>query len=819
LSGTPEESSDDAFYMDSASYYNLIGPDLRVGITSSGMIAVIIFPNFAWPEDYIVTAAELEWYCNGVATNPDRLVVWSVYGGAYDDAQMPSDFNGFYNLTKTSEFSLYEGLVSSKTVGNVYQITGFEDPVNEVISRDGWVQGNNLMLIIFYGPGAHGDAWWNMGSYDGWVNAGSGDDKPRPKITLEGIPAEEGTCWLEKTDDTVWTDLQGTWNGSEWTHANQIILDPPIGDWEDGFQPTRMKIYRDVLASTRVQLTDGIFNIVNKDIEVGPEGFEFDCGWMVADNIQRLLIQDLDSLGVINITKIEFFTCTTEITVSSLPDGYIRNSGTDFETVRDATFGDQMADDNYRHLVCCYDTGSTIYIYRQYFFFDLHDISITDVLSAKIDITRYSLAGSSERRYVMRQVNATAPLGLSDYSDFTGPLFSDPVTTDNVQRFEFNDAGKAFLLANVGNVVCIGLQEYDHDYLNVAPDVGVNSQNNYFSEESNVDKTPKLTIFGPAPPPEEHILMVYSDDGDGNINGADADWATARSVADEAFQQGNSEIGPGVNNFGGPYYVVGRSFYEFDLSFFNGVNREITDIALDLVGYTYIESSFQLYSTTWTGETALGDFNNFGSTIFFDAPKTLELWDGGYPKRNVLSLNEAGLEYIATKYSGKAAFCLREFDHDVSDSAPDENGYRNGMYFSEIGYQEHQTNPRLILTYNKRPLWVEHFGPTAFSITNGATWDGSKYISVGGSVELTPVGTWFVDERPIKVRITFRDHVGLAWIEMKNTDGILELFDNRNEIDSEQEIYINNYGNFDLDSFYIFIDTGAFITNIEFLYP
>ena len=319
--------------------------------------------------------------------------------------------------------------------------------------------------------------------------------------------------------------------------------------------------------------------------------------------------------------------------------------------------------------------------------------------------------------------------------------------------------------------------------------------------------------------PEEHILMVYTEAGDGCIVGFSADWATARGTANEAFQQSNNETGAGVNNVGSPYYIIGRTFYEFDLSFFDGVDRTITDISLDLVGFSRVESSFQAYSSIWTGVTALADYNKFGSTVFFDTPQTLVLWDGGNPKRNVLPLNAAGLAYIATKYSAKAAFCLREYPHDVLDVAPTVAG-RNGLYFKEIGYQAYQKYPRLILTYNKVPNWVQKFGPTAFSITNGATWDGVKYTSVGNSVNLAPVGTWFKDERPIKVRIEFQgDGDDTAWIEMFNTDGYGDLFDDRNQVISDQEIYINNYGNFDLEDFYIFIDTGATITNIEFLYP
>jgi hypothetical protein len=323
---------------------------------------------------------------------------------------------------------------------------------------------------------------------------------------------------------------------------------------------------------------------------------------------------------------------------------------------------------------------------------------------------------------------------------------------------------------------------------------------------------------------EEHILMVYSEIGDGAIIGGDADWATARSVGTEAWQQTNNASGAGVGNVGSPYYVIGRTFYEFDLSFFDGVDRTITDISLDLVAFAYTEGAFQAYSTTWTGVTAEGDYNNYGSTPFFDTAQTMELWDGGWPARNVMSLNAAGLAYVATKYSGNLAFCLREYDHDALDTPPgDSENYRNGMYFKEEGYQDHQKYPRIILTYDKEPDWQRHTDDGYWTITNDADWDGDGrlYTSVSGSIELAPIGTWFIDERPIKVRITFSGHVGLAWIEMYNTDGYGELFSfgDRNEVTSMQEIYINNYGNFDLVSFHIFIDVGAELAHIEFLMP
>jgi hypothetical protein len=185
-------------------------------------------------------------------------------------------------------------------------------------------------------------------------------------------------------------------------------------------------------------------------------------------------------------------------------------------------------------------------------------------------------------------------------------------------------------------------------------------------------------------------------------------------------------------------------------------------------------------------------------------------------------LNAAGLAYVATKYSANVAFCLREYDHDVLDSPPASGqNFRNGMYFSSIGWSAYQKAPRLILTYMKVPNWVQHFGPSDWSITNGATWDGLKYISVAGAVELAPVGTWFDDERPIKIRVTFSgDANNKAWIEAQNTDGFGDLFGNQAvEISSLDELYIDNYGNFDLAALDIFLDTGATVTNIEFLYP
>lgn len=321
-----------------------------------------------------------------------------------------------------------------------------------------------------------------------------------------------------------------------------------------------------------------------------------------------------------------------------------------------------------------------------------------------------------------------------------------------------------------------------------------------------------------AAPPETQVLTLYAENGDGYVGSYGAVWATVRDGAGlEAWPTGtNSDVGAGVRDFGGPNYVVGRCFFEFDLAAISLTDRTITKIELDLCNYGYNESAIQIYGSDFSGDVAVGDFQDFQATAFLDSAFALEMWDGGDYKRNIMLLNAAGKAYIEAAFGGLASFCLREYAHDVLNSPPSSANYRNGLWFMDVGYNDPIRTPRLLITYEKSPEWTQHLDNTKWTATNGATWDGTKWNSADGSIELTPAGTWADGYKPYKIKVTFAGEAE-AWIEMYNTQGSGDLLDDLNLVSSGDEVIITNYNNHDIQDLYIYVNGN--VSNIEFLEP
>jgi hypothetical protein len=322
-----------------------------------------------------------------------------------------------------------------------------------------------------------------------------------------------------------------------------------------------------------------------------------------------------------------------------------------------------------------------------------------------------------------------------------------------------------------------------------------------------------------APPLETHVLTVYSEPGDGFIDSYGGDWQAVRDNNGlEAWPTSTNDSGAVAASQGGAY-VICRSFFEFDLDAISLTDRTITKIELDLVNYGYNESTIQIYGSDFTGDVAAGEFpyQDFGATAFLDSAFALVMWDGeANYNRNVMLLNAAGKAFVEAAFGGLVAFCVREYDHDVLNVPPVGTTHRNGLFFRDIGYNDPIRTPRLLITYEKSPEWTQHLDNTKWTATNGATWDGTKWNSSSGSIELAPAGTWADGYKPYKIRVTFAGEAE-AWLEMRNTQGSGELLAGLNLVSSGDEVLITNYNGYDISDLYIFLNGS--VSNIEFLEP
>ena len=320
---------------------------------------------------------------------------------------------------------------------------------------------------------------------------------------------------------------------------------------------------------------------------------------------------------------------------------------------------------------------------------------------------------------------------------------------------------------------------------------------------------------------EEHIYVQYSESGDGYVGIVESGWSAARNAADGNETepgQGNSDIAMATQDVGGGDFLIGRSHFEFDLSEIDLTGRTITSIALDLCGFGDNDSTVQVQESTFSGTIALGDFDAFTGAMFLDTPFTWELWDGGDPARNVMTLNATGEAFISGKLgTSSAKLCAREAAHDVADVTP-TGIHRNGTWYREIAYDGYPLlkTPRLIITYDKTAVWAPHFDNTQWSLDTGS-WDGVKYTTSGDTLILnTP--TFATGYKPSKMRITFTGATSI-WVQLYNTQGSKKIIDG--QMFSGVEMVIDHYNNWDLDELQIFnYDFGDFdVTNIEFLNP
>ena len=134
---------------------------------------------------------------------------------------------------------------------------------------------------------------------------------------------------------------------------------------------------------------------------------------------------------------------------------------------------------------------------------------------------------------------------------------------------------------------------------------------------------------------------------------------------------------------------VHRTFLEFDLS---GVpaGKTITEAKIDIYVYSYGNCNGSLQEGTQSDSLLLADYDNFTGNPF----NTIAMTEGA----KTFTLNAAGRTFIESKFSKKAKFCIREYDHDCLNVQPgmDQN-FRAGMYYSETEYEDKK--PTLTVEY------------------------------------------------------------------------------------------------------------------------
>lgn len=181
------------------------------------------------------------------------------------------------------------------------------------------------------------------------------------------------------------------------------------------------------------------------------------------------------------------------------------------------------------------------------------------------------------------------------------------------------------------------------------------------------------------PPKEEVEFSITSEVGDGWMYHRSFDWTLLITSPTGTY------LGPSAQN---RYNIAGwrqwftdyelnRGFVAFDLSTIPA-GAGIVSCIVRIFPYMNDDGNVSILQSAWVDPLALGDWDSSSGSPF----DTISWATGAY---NDFTLNSAGLNYVKSKFGARAAFCLREYDHDVMmfDPGWPPGSLENGMFFRE----------------------------------------------------------------------------------------------------------------------------------------
>ena len=140
-----------------------------------------------------------------------------------------------------------------------------------------------------------------------------------------------------------------------------------------------------------------------------------------------------------------------------------------------------------------------ISVSRVFLYFDLSSIPAgADCLSAKITLGGLNTCGSYA---VIQQGEQEAPVTVGDFSKFTGPIFTSAMWVvsgaggTNLNAFALSEEGRTYLKSVFGSTAKFCVREYNHDYLDVEPEMNTGyNLGIYFTETADQALRPKITV-------------------------------------------------------------------------------------------------------------------------------------------------------------------------------------------------------------------------------------------------------------------------------------------------------------------------------------
>lgn len=178
---------------------------------------------------------------------------------------------------------------------------------------------------------------------------------------------------------------------------------------------------------------------------------------------------------------------------SSTADGRMGTTNTVWATARGTVTGSFLSTGaaSGNNVLQASFSSPTYTIYRSFFYFDTSSMGAGSTVTAAVFSLYRNVNGQSS--VSAQQGTQSATLSTSNFSSFTGSLFGSAAWTSST----YNDISLAsnggYTYVNNNATAYLAAREYDHDYLNAAPDAAY-LNGCYFSDNTGTTQDPKLVI-------------------------------------------------------------------------------------------------------------------------------------------------------------------------------------------------------------------------------------------------------------------------------------------------------------------------------------
>jgi hypothetical protein len=182
---------------------------------------------------------------------------------------------------------------------------------------------------------------------------------------------------------------------------------------------------------------------------------------------------------------------------STTADGYVANGGgTYWPAIHDATSGSTAVSNGASYDSACHASGSTIAIYRSFFYFDISTYGFP--LSGSICIYGKTNGASNVS---IQQGTQSDTLAVADFDAFSGNYWAKTTSwsTSGYNTLALDATGLAALQSAAGGTFKVCAREYEHDYVDSAPGGFTYANGAYYAEQTSTTYDPYiLATFGPS---------------------------------------------------------------------------------------------------------------------------------------------------------------------------------------------------------------------------------------------------------------------------------------------------------------------------------